>query len=205
MAEVVFGFYYGLVADNRDPRNLGRAIVKIPGMFDDGHPEWANPFGWPGAGAPGRGSKYPIQIGAQVAVFFEHGDMQAPPGYIPAMYGYDEGVNAGPDVLKAEQASNQDTNKTAVIWEDEALQIYVTMKDEATDGEDDRRVRIVEKSTGSNITLNATDGSNGKSVAIILEANTGIALRSNGMISLDATVVQINGRRVMRKPGVTSL
>jgi hypothetical protein len=199
------GFVWGFVIDANDPEGVGRALIQIPGMFEPHHPEWASPLGWPGAGGIGVGSQYPTQVGASVAVLFEHGNIHAPPAFLPTIYGKLEGQSAGPSIVSEGINKDEDPNKIAVIWEDEAFQIYVTMKKESEDGVDDRRVSIVEKITGSKFEMNATDGAQNKSVSITIAANTGISLLSNGVIDIDGTVVQIQGRRVMRKPGVTTI
>lgn len=194
------GFVWGLVADTNDPLKIGRIRVLIPGMFEPHHPEWAIPIGWPGAGHPSRGSQYPAPpIGGQVAVFFEMSDVSAPPAYICAIYGMAEvgtGV-AGPPMVTAAVKAGEDPRDITVIWDDDAFKAFVVNRS------NDKRLVFAEKTTGSNITLNATDGPNGKSVTLSLEAMTSLSLKCNGIIDIDGTVVQINGTRHIRKGTVT--
>jgi hypothetical protein len=209
---------WGVVTDNRDPRGLGRVRFSVPGVFEPQHAEWALPMGWPGAGGLKGGSKYPVEIGAQIGLFFEHGETSAPPGYIPAMYGAVDGVPAGPPIVaevfrgaapagvaggpETPQSFDQaaeDVLATTVIWEDENFRFFVVNK------EDDKRLVIVEKTTGSGIELNASDGAQGRSVTLTLAGNTSLALDSKGVVDIGGTIVQVQGRRVMNKPGVTSI
>jgi len=209
---------WGTVTDNRDPTGLGRVRFSVPGIFEPQHAEWALPIGWPGAGGTKSGSKYPVEIGAQIAIFFEHGVMKAPPGYMPAMYGAISGVPAGPPVVtevyrgaepsgiagatgtaKSFDQAAADVLATTVIWEDETFRFFVTSK------ADDKRVVILDKKTGSGIELNAADGAQGNSVSLTLAGNTSLSIQSKGVIDIRGAIVQIQGRRVMTKPGVTGI
>jgi len=226
--EFISGFVWGVVVDDKDPLGMGRVKISIPGMFEPSHPEWALPLGWPGSGLPSQGSKYSTKIGAQVAVIFENGDPDAAPGYLTAPYGASEGVPDGPGVvieayLKGLSQTSVDTSdivaavqsgefeglaldsaaeealETVVIWEDDALAFFITTK------ETDRRLVMVDKTTFSGIVLNATDGAQGKSVTMEIFANTSIKIGSRGVIDIRAASVQIQGRKVLKKPGVTTI
>lgn len=194
------GFCWGQVIDIEDPLKMGRVRVKIPGMFDEGHPEWCIPVGWPGAGHESQGSRYPLPVDAQVAVFFEHGDPEGAPIVLGGVYPASKGIPAGPPIMaEAAQSSDTDVNNVVLLWEDDMFRCYVTRT------KDDRRLVLLEKETNSNITLNATDGAQKKSKSITLEANTSISIHSNGIVDISGTRVQIQGRVVARKPGVTTI
>jgi hypothetical protein len=206
------GFVWGVVTQAKDPQGLGRIRARIPGLFEAGlgHPELIYPFGWPGAGQPEHGSQYPVKVGAQVGIIFEHGDIDATPVYFTAAYGLvpagpDEGKNAGPSLIREAIEAGDPAEKTVVIWEDDSFEIFVTMFNKAEDGKDDRRVVIQEKATGSGFTLNAADGAQGKSVSMTLNVNTSLDIQCNGVINIEGTTVQIQGRKVVRKPGVTTI
>jgi len=199
----IVGFVWGLVADNQDPLKCGRVKVHIPGLYDkpNTHPEWVKPVGWPGAGGTLNGSRYPVDIGAQVIVLFEAGSVEAPPVYLPGIYGLGESGVLGPQAA----LTHEDPNTRAVIWEDDVFQSYITTGTASQPNAEDRRLVLKEKRTGSGITINATDGTNHKSVSVDIQANTSLKIHCNGIIDIDGTVVQINGRKVLRKPGVTTI
>lgn len=225
---LINGFVWGTVVDDKDPLGIGRVRVRIEGMFEPAHPEWVLPLGWPGAGLPSQGSKYSTKIGAQVAVIFENGDPDSTPGYLTAPYGASEGIPDGTSVVTeaflkglaqtdfatedlkqavqdgilsglATGEAAEEVVELNVIWEDEAFVFFVTTK------ETDKRMVMVEKRTLSGIVLNATDGGQSKSVTLDIFANTSIRMRSNGIIDISALGVQIQGRKVAVKPGVTTI
>ncbi len=74
--ERFFGVAIGVVTDNNDPDKLGRVKVKYPWLSDDAESFWARVM------APGAGPDYGIvwlpQVGDEVLVAFEHGDISYP-------------------------------------------------------------------------------------------------------------------------------
>lgn len=71
------GMYVGYVTTRDDPEQLGRVRVCIPGVLE---PEsaWAWPLGTLGGGSRNRGFFAVPEQGAEVAVFFNQGDVDAP-------------------------------------------------------------------------------------------------------------------------------
>ena len=199
------GFVWGKVEDNKDPLGLGRVKVSVPGVFNSPktHPEWAIPAGWPGAGAPqqGWGSYYPVRLESNVLLLFEAGDVMSTPAYLPVISGTSDGAALGP--VAATEA--EDPRTRAVIWEDDRLQVYCTTGTDTNQNVDDRRMEIRDKLTGNGITFNVTDGAQGKSSTITLDANTSINIVSKGVVNISGASVQIQGRKVVRKPGTTSI
>jgi hypothetical protein len=201
---------HGEVVDNKDPLRIGRVLWKREGVYEPHHPEWAIPLGWPGAGGVKWGSRYPVEIGAQIAVIFEHGDPDAPPGYLPACYGTEGGLPVWPaldkELVKEPQmgVTDADPLHVTVIWEDDTFRCFIVNQED--DKRIDKRLVLIEKRTNSGIILNARDGASKKAVTLTLAANTGINIRSNGLIDIQgATGVQIQGRKVIKKKGVTSI
>lgn len=182
-----------VVTDINDPQGQGCIKARVPGLCEPQTHFWCTPMGWPGAGAPGQGSRYPMQLGAQVMLFFLRGDPDLGAAYLPSCYGAQTGVNVGPTSVTASEPSAQ--NERVCLWEDERFAFYITMHAE------DRRLAMVDKVSGSSITLDATDGDNHKSISISIEAQTGILLKTDGLISLRAGRVEINGKPVMAGRG----
>ncbi len=66
----------GVVVDNRDPRQLGRVRVALPVDSEHDASTWA-PVASQGAG-PSCGWFFVPEVGDEVAVAFEHGDVDRP-------------------------------------------------------------------------------------------------------------------------------
>lgn len=72
--EAVRGVFVGVVTDNKDPDKLGRVKVRFPWLDDKAESTWAR-IATPMAGK-GRGFFFPPEVGDEVLVAFEHGDMR---------------------------------------------------------------------------------------------------------------------------------
>jgi uncharacterized protein involved in type VI secretion and phage assembly len=76
MSVKYFGKYRGVVADNRDPEQMGRIRVKVPDVLGEAESPWAVPCVTPpfsddvGSGLP--------EVGANVWIEFEQGDPDYP-------------------------------------------------------------------------------------------------------------------------------
>lgn len=70
------GVVIGVVTDNDDPDDLGRVKVKYPWLGDDAESYWAR-LAMPGAG-PDYGMVWIPQVGDEVTVAFEHGNIARP-------------------------------------------------------------------------------------------------------------------------------
>lgn len=224
MADQLLGFIWGIVVENRDPLGMGRVLVRVDNLFEPHHPEWASPVGWPASGEPSKGTYFSMNIGAQVILLFEHGDMSAPPVFLPGPQAAADGFPDAPSIVQElflkgidpvavaqsetpEEALRSGTLDEAienvlaldVLWEDENFVFYVTSKD------GDKRFVIAEKNQRAFIVMNATDGAQRKSTSISIFSNTSISIESKGTIDINAMIVQIQGRRVLKKPGVTTI
>lgn len=70
------GIYSASVLDNRDPENLARVLVRVPGLKDASHDLWAR-LGTMMAG-PECGTLFIPEVGDEVLVAFVQGDLRAP-------------------------------------------------------------------------------------------------------------------------------
>jgi len=189
------GFAFAVVVTNDDPEGTGRIIIAIPGIIEPRSSYWVMPACWPGAGQVHKGSQYPPPPqGSQVMVIFEHGIYRGADSravYLTGYYGLDSnGSQAGPPVLN-EATSAQKAQQRVVLWEGASLVAYLIEDDE------EEKLVLKAKATGSKIEINAKDGQGGKSESIYIEARTLLSLYARGTIDIRADgAVQIQGRRV---------
>lgn len=87
------GFYRGTVLDNKDPLGIGRVQLAVPGLVEKSG--WATPLGVTGGGAANRGWYDPPDVGADVAVFFEGGEVERP-AFLPAGWPAPGGKSTAP-------------------------------------------------------------------------------------------------------------
>ncbi len=71
-----YGVAAGIVTNNQDPDGLGRVRIRFPWLSDDNETDWAR-IATMMAGS-GRGSFFLPEVGDEVLVAFEHGDINHP-------------------------------------------------------------------------------------------------------------------------------
>jgi len=171
----MFGMHLGYVTDRRDPEQLGRVRVCIPGLLE---PEsaWAWPLGTSGGGSRDRGFFAVPADGAEVAILFAAGSIQSP-FYLAAHWGKPDGTSEVP-------AEGQvDPPDVQVI----ATPTFRIVLDERPGL---RKLALINKKTGDQIVLDAETNT------MSLEATTALTIKATGLISIDAMSVAINGRLV---------
>lgn len=223
MLREVPGFVYGIVSDNNDPLRLGRVKAHVPGYAEPDTGYWCNPFAWPGAGGAGPGgSRYPLPLGAQIIIMFEHGDPDTGAVFAPAMYGHDaqSGQPQGPtsslveaSVLPGSGAARLDATELSpeavqtrtVIFENDKFAMFVIHDGDYQEPvNDDFRFVLMHKTpygedVSTGITINANDGfpeSPTGAVTMSITAQTTLNLKSTGMVNIEGASVIINGRLV---------
>ncbi|MDQ3805103.1 MAG: phage baseplate assembly protein V [Acidobacteriota bacterium] len=71
-----YGVVVGVVTNNQDPEKLGRVKVKFPWLADTDESSWARQAVLMAGG--GRGTFFLPEVGDEVLVAFEHGDVRFP-------------------------------------------------------------------------------------------------------------------------------
>ena len=171
----LLGMYLGYVTKRDDPEQLGRVRVCIPGVLE---PEsaWAWPLGTSGGGSKNRGLFAVPEEGAEVAVFFHQGNVDAP-HYLSAHWG----KPGGETELPAEAVRERPDNR---VLSTETFRIELDETDKQ------RKLRLTNKKTGDHLVFDAEENS------VTLEATTALTLRAVGAITIDAMQVTIAGRVV---------
>ncbi len=171
----LLGMYVGYVTKRDGEEQLGRGRVCIPGVLE---PEsaWAWPLGTSGGGSKDRGFFAVPEEGAEVAVFFNQGNVDAP-YYLAAHWGKPNGESEVPE----EAQKNPPDNRVL------ATQTFRVELDETSGG---RKLRLTNKKTGDHLVFDAEENT------VTLQATTALTLRAVGAISIEGTQITIGGRVV---------
>ena len=174
------GLHVGEVVDREDPEGLGRVRVRIPGLIEPAS-AWAWPLGTLGGGSDRRGFFSVPEKGAEVGVLFHQGDVDHP-HYLCGHWGKPDGQAEVPEPVReltkeeAPQVRAFETGRFLLVFDDREGKEALLVKD---------------KKSGDQIELD------GKGMGITVKATSALMLKADGMVSIDAAVVQINGRLVM--------
>jgi hypothetical protein len=171
----LLGMYVGYVADRRDPERLGRVRVCVPGLLEP-YSAWAWPLGTVGGGAKDRGLFAVPEEGAEVALFFNQGDVDQP-HYLAAHWGKPRGLSEVPEEAQKDPPDNR-------------VLATETFRIELDESVGSRRLKITNRKTDDFLVFDAEDNT------ITLQGTTAITLRAVGAIALEATQITIGGRVV---------
>jgi len=175
---------------------VGRIKAVVPGIWSDdvgGTPYWCQPAGWPGGKGQQRGSVYPMEVTDPVIIFFLHGNVNSGAIYFAGPPGMATGESQAPTLMS--QGTHSQAVKHTTLHEDDTF--IVSISHDATTPI--KAIRMLEKRTGSQIIMNAVDGTSKKAVTIAIQAETQLQLYAKGMVDIEAPIVQINGRLVIGK------
>lgn len=171
----LLGMYVGYVTKRDDAEQLGRVRVCIPGLLE---PEsaWAWPLGTVGGGFKDTGFFAVPEVGAEVAVFFNQGDVDAP-YYLPAHWGKPNGDSEVPEEAKKTPPDNR-------------VLATPTFRVELDESKGGRKLKLTNRKTGDTLVFDAEDNT------VTLQATTALTLKAVGAISLEAPLITIAGRVV---------
>jgi len=169
------GMYVGYVTARKDPEGLGRVRVCIPGVLEP-QSTWAWPLGTSGGGFKDRGFFAVPEEGAEVAVFFNQGDIDEP-YYLSAHWGKPDGESEVPEEAQKDPPDNR-------------VLATPTFRIELDESEGARKLKLTNRKTGDHLLFDAEENT------VTLEGTTAITIKAVGAISLEATSVTIAGRVV---------
>jgi len=194
-AEKRYGKYRAFVTNNKDPEKRGRLLLKVPSVLGDDDSDWALPC-LPFGGGAGYGLFLVPEIGAQVWMEFEEGDVQRPiwvgtfwqqGGDVPADASRDEPLTRllqtpGGHILQFDDESGKEKFR---LHHPSGAEVLI----------DQDGVIALTDATGATLTLNAKDGK------ILIEDANGNSLIMSGT---GTTVEDANGNVIEMTPsGVT--
>ena len=172
----LFGMYIGYVTAREDPEQLGRVRVCVPGLLEP-ESDWAWPLGTCGGGAKDCGFFAVPPLGAEVAVFFEQGDIVAP-RYLSTNWGKPEGRSEVPQEARVTPPDNR------VI-------ATPSFRIELDESQGRRKLKLSCPATGDSLTFDAE----GRTVT--LNAKTALKLRAeSGSVTIEAPQVTVEAPQV---------
>jgi uncharacterized protein involved in type VI secretion and phage assembly len=173
------GVQVALVTQNDDPQGLGRVRVKYPELGEDTEGWWARIAG-PGAGRD-RGLLMTPNVGDEVLVAFEHGDVRRP-FVIGALW---NGEDTPGELVQTDGSFRLRSAETVGAKADKSMTLEAV--DELTVKVGD--ASVVLKKDGS-ITIKS-------SAAMTLDAGSGMTIKAGGSLSIQANgTVSVKGAQV---------
>ncbi len=163
-----YGVAGGVVTNNQDPDKLGRIKVRYPWLSDDNETDWVRIATLMAGGE--RGSFFLPEVGDEVLVAFEHGDINHP--YVIGTLW--NGVDVPPET------NSDGQNNIRKIRSRSGHEVVL----DDTDGNE--KIVIVDKTEKNKITIDTAKNT------IEITSNQDIKLSAtNGKISLEAMEIEI--------------
>ncbi len=200
------GVAAGIVTNNQDPDGLGRVKIKFPWLSDDNESDWVRIATFM-AGSE-RGSFFLPEVGDEVLVAFEHGDINHP-YVIGALW---NGV-ATPPATNSDGQNNirkiRSRSGHEIIFNDddtgkqEKIEIHTNAghKIVLDDTAGQEKIEIIDKTGSNKMTIDSVRNSVNiesamqlkiKANIVEIEGTTSLTLKSNAVLSIQGLPVKIN-------------
>lgn len=196
------GAVIGVVTDSIDPNNWGRVKVKYPWMAEDADSGWARVIGI-GAG-PNAGLHIMPEVGDEVLVLFEHGDINRPfvigglwngKNGLPA-----EALNArGGEPHQVKQWRTPAGHRMAIYDnEDKGIEIVSADERSVLISDKDRKITIKTKQVtitmeDNKLTIESSGDINIQASANLkLEASGNVDIEAGGQVTVRGAVINLN-------------
>jgi uncharacterized protein involved in type VI secretion and phage assembly len=176
------GLFVAVVTNNQDPEKLGRVRLKYPWLSDTDGSDWAR-VAVPMAG-DGRGTFFLPEVGDEVVVGFEQGDMRLPM-VLGGLWGK---VDAPP-------ATNDDGRNNLRLIKSRSGHI-VRLDD--TDGAE--KIEVIDKSGKNSLTIDT------ESNTITIKAASDLVLEAgDGKVSIKGSSVEVTATQGVKIEGQTTV
>ncbi|GMT48089.1 MAG: phage tail protein [bacterium] len=200
------GVAAGIVTNNQDPDGLGRVKIKFPWLSDDNESDWVRIATFM-AGSE-RGSFFLPEVGDEVLVAFEHGDINHP-YVIGALW---NGVATPPETNSDGQNNIRKIRSRSgheIIFNDddtakqEKIEIHTNAghKIVLDDTAGQEKIEIIDKTGSNKMTIDSVRNSVNiesamqlkiKANIVEIEGTTSLTLKSNAILSIQGLPVKIN-------------
>ncbi|HIH44105.1 MAG TPA: phage tail protein [Candidatus Methanoperedenaceae archaeon] len=205
-ARSVTGVVSGIVTNNTDDRGLGRVKIKFPWLSDDNETDWARITTIMAGNS--MGAFFLPEVGDEVLVAFEHGDINH-----PVVIGSLWNGQAGPPETNSDGKNNIRKIKSRsgheIIFSDDdtAMKEKVEIKTKAghtfvlDDASGQEKIEIVDKTGSNKITIDSVQNSISiesamqlkiKANIVEIEGTTSVTVKSNAVLTVQGMPVKIN-------------
>ncbi|HEU4691171.1 MAG TPA: phage baseplate assembly protein V [Vicinamibacterales bacterium] len=180
------GVYTAIVTDNRDPDSLARVLVRVSGLDDAAAARgvWARMATM--MAGQNRGTFFLPEVGDEVLVAFERGDVRA-----PCVIGALWNAKARPP------ATGRDATTTKMIKSRSGVMLRFS--------DDSASAVVIETPGGQRVTLQDGTGSvrieDGNGNAITLDAS-GVTIRASAKVTVNSAAVDVNASAVTVNTGM---
>ena len=202
----IFGVVAGIVISNKDPENLGRVKIKFPFLSDENESYWAR-IATLMAG-PERGIYFLPEVGDEVLVAFEHGDINA-----PYVIGFLWNNKQKPPETNSDGKNNirkiRSRSGHEIIFNDddtakkEKVEIHTKAghKIVLNDSAGEEKIEIIDKTGSNKIIIDSVKNSISiesnmqlkiKAQTVDIEGTASLSLKSNGVLTIQGSLVKIN-------------
>ena len=200
------GVSAGIVTNNQDPEGLGRVKIKFPWLSDDNETDWVRISTLMAGGE--RGSFFLPEVGDEVLVAFEHGDINHP-FVIGALW---NGVDKPPETNSdgrnnIRKIKSRSGHEIVFNDDDTAMQEKIEIHTNSghkivlDDSIGQEKIEIVDKTGSNKITIDSVQNSMNiesvlqlkiKSAVVEIEGTTSLTLKSNAILTIQGLPVKIN-------------
>lgn len=200
----IYGVAAGIVTNNHDPEELGRVKIKFLWLSDDNETDWVR-IATLMAGNE-RGSFFLPEVGDEVLVAFENGNINRPYVIGALWNGVDKppeaNSNGENNIRKIKSRSGHE-----IIFNDEKTKETVTIHTKGEhkiildDSAGSEKIEIIDKTGNNKITFDSMQNSINiesamqlkiKSNVVEIEGTTSLTLKSNAVLTIQGLPVKIN-------------
>ena len=205
-ARSIHGVAIGIISNAKDPQGIGRVKLQFPWLSEDNESDWAKVASF--MAGKDRGGFFLPEVGDEVLVAFEHGDINSPYVIGALWSGEDKPPETNMDgknnIRKIRSRSGHE-----IIFDDndsgqkEKLEIrtnsgHSIILDDATGQE---KIEFMDKTGSNKISIDSTQNSieiesamqlKIKSNVVEIEGTTALSLKSNAVLTIEGLPVKIN-------------